>query len=320
MLFCLDIFPAVEEIMDVEAMERRIEALLESYQEDQGTNFIDETDLPINEAIDELIGKLLEILFPGYTGRRSVTKHNVRYVIGDLLCDAYNQLHNQILRSYRHMCRLNSCSDSICEKNADIACDNLFDNLASIRKQLKTDVLAAYEGDPAASGHEEIVISYPGLTAIAIHRIAHNLFQSGVPLIPRMMNEIAHSKTGIDIHPGAQIGDSFFIDHGTGVVIGETTIIGKNVRLYQGVTLGSANFPMDSEGHIIRGMKRHPTIEDNVTIYAEATILGDVVIGAGSVIGGNVWVMENVPPSTRVSSGKPEIKFRPADPQKPDRT
>jgi serine O-acetyltransferase len=135
-----------------------------------------------------------------------------------------------------------------------------------------------------------------------------------------MMNEIAHVKTGIDIHPGAQIGDSFFIDHGTGVVIGETTIIGRNVRLYQGVTLGSANFPVDNDGHIIRGMKRHPTIEDNVTIYAEATILGDVVIGAGSVIGGNVWVMENVPPSTRVSSGKPEIKFRPAAPQKPNRS
>lgn len=298
----------------MESMERRIESLLESYREDRGTNFIDEADLPVYESIRELIGKLLEILFPGYTGRRAVTRHNIRYVIGDLLCETYNQLHDQVLRSFRHMCRLESCTECVCERKAADVCDRLFDDLASIRKLLKSDVIAAFEGDPAASGIEEVVISYPGLTAIAIHRIAHHLYKNGVPLIPRMMNEIAHERTGIDIHPGAEIGASFFIDHGTGVVIGETTRIGEHVRLYQGVTLGSANFPIDAEGKIIRGMKRHPTIEDGVTIYAEATILGNVVIGAGSVIGGNVWVMEDVPPNTRVSSGKPVINFKPAVP------
>ncbi|ADK80811.1 Serine O-acetyltransferase [Sediminispirochaeta smaragdinae DSM 11293] len=295
-------------------MEEQIEALLESYKEDSGTNFIDDTDLPVNETIKELIGALLELLFPGYMGRRVVTKQNVRYVIGDLLCSTYKQLHDQVLRAFRHECRIGACTRCICESKAQEACGRLFDDLVSIRKALRSDVLAAYEGDPAAKSYEEIVIAYPGITAISIHRIAHHLYTNEVPLIPRIMAEIAHARTGIDIHPGAEIGDSFFIDHGTGVVIGETTIIGNHVRLYQGVTLGSANFPVDDEGHIIRGKKRHPTIEDDVTIYAEATILGDVTIGSGSVIGGNVWVMEDVPPNTRVSSGKPEINFKPAAP------
>jgi serine O-acetyltransferase len=292
-------------------MEKRLELLLESYKEDQGTNFIDDTDLPARETIKDLLEMLLEILFPGYTGRRKVTSHNVKYVIGDLLCQTYTKLHEQLLRAVRHECRLESCTDTACEKKANYACDALFDDLSIIRKKLKSDVIAAFEGDPAAKSLEEIVISYPGLTAIAIHRIAHHLYKNGIPLIPRMMNEFAHQQTGIDIHPGAQIGDSFFIDHGTGVVIGETTIIKERVRLYQGVTLGSANFPVDEEGKLIRNLKRHPTIEEDVTIYAEATILGDVTIGKKSVIGGNVWVMEDVPPDTRVVTGKPEIRFKP---------
>ena len=296
-------------------MEQRLEKLLESYKADQGTNFIDEADLPVNAKVKEVVDTLLEILFPGYTGQRVLTRHNVRYVIGDLLCDAHTKLHHQILLAFRHECRLSSCTECLCEHEAVKSCDHLFDDLPGIRKTLLTDVRAAYEGDPAAKSFEEIVIAYPGLTAIAIHRIAHHLYTSGVPLIPRMISEYAHERTGIDIHPGAKIGEAFFIDHGTGVVIGETTVIGSGVRLYQGVTLGSANFPTDSSGKIIRDRKRHPTIEDNVTVYAEATILGDITIGRGSVVGGNVWIMEDVPPNTKVSSGKPEVHFRPAPEQ-----
>lgn len=308
----LDFFLPTPHSEGVEAMERRLEQLLESYKDEQGTNFIDETDLPVNGKVREIVDTLLEILFPGYTGAQTVTRHNVRYVIGDLLCDAHARLRHQILLAYRHECRLASCTRCVCEEQADSSCDSLFDALPAIRSILLTDVKAAYEGDPAARGFEEIVIAYPGLTAIAIYRIAHHLYQSGVPLIPRMIGEYAHERTGIDIHPGASIGEAFFIDHGTGVVIGETTVIGRRVRLYQGVTLGSANFPVDPSGKIIRGMKRHPTIEDDVTIYAEATILGNITIGQGSVVGGNVWIMEDVPPNTKVSSGKPEVNFKPA--------
>lgn len=293
-------------------MDERIDRLIASYQNDQGTNFIGETDLPVNAEIREIIALLLEILFPGYTGRRVLTRHNVKYVIGDLLCDAYTRLKKQVLLANRHECRLKECKDCVCEAKAAQACDELFDTLPEIRRILLSDVKAAYEGDPAAKSHEEIVIAYPGLIAIAVHRIAHKLFTLSVPLIPRMMNEYAHERSGIDIHPGAQIGDHFFIDHGTGVVIGETTIIGSGVRLYQGVTLGSANFPLDKDGKIIRNLKRHPTIEDNVTIYAEATILGDVCIGSGSIIGGNAWIMEDVPPNTKASAAKVDIRFKPA--------
>jgi serine O-acetyltransferase len=167
---------------------------------------------------------------------------------------------------------------------------------------LKGDVAAAFDGDPAAKSYEEIVISYPCIIAIATYRLAHELFVESVPLIPRIMTECAHSRTGIDIHPGAKIGRNFFIDHGTGVVVGETTIIGDNVKLYQGTTLGAMSFPKDERGRIIKGGKRHPTLEDNVTVYAEATILGNVVIGKGSTIGGNVWVNESVPTGVTVTT------------------
>jgi len=175
---------------------------------------------------------------------------------------------------------------------------------------LKGDVSAAFDGDPAAQSYEEIVISYPCITAIATYRIAHELYLQDVPLIPRIMSECAHSRTGIDIHPGARIGRNFFIDHGTGVVIGETTIIGDNVKIYQGTTLGAMSFPKDERGQIIKGRKRHPKIEDNVTIYAEATILGDITIGKNAVIGGNVWVKESVPPGVTVTTANAELVYK----------
>src|SRR4029077_1341279 len=187
----------------------------------------------------------------------------------------------------------------------------LLRRLPDIRYILEDDVESAYLGDPAAKGHYEIIFCYPGLEAVTVYRLAHELLLLGVPLIPRMMTEVAHSKTGIDIHPGARIGPGFFIDHGTGVVIGETCDIGRNVKLYQGVTLGALSFPRDAAGNIIRGMKRHPTLEDDVVIYANATILGgDTVIGHHAVIGSNVWITQSVAPHTSVAMEKPSLRFR----------
>ena len=187
---------------------------------------------------------------------------------------------------------------------------HLLAQLPKIREMLKGDVSAAFGGDPAAKSHEEIVIRYPCIIAIATYRIPHELYLEQVPLIPRIMTECAHAKTGIDIHPGAKIGRNFFIDHGTGVVIGETTVIGGNVKIYQGATLGALSFRKDQRGRIIRGGKRHPTIEDNVTIYAEATILGDVVIGKGTVISGNVWIKESVPAGVTVTTPKADLVYK----------
>jgi serine O-acetyltransferase len=178
--------------------------------------------------------------------------------------------------------------------------------IGEIRRLVETDIDAAYDGDPAATSRMEVVMAYPGLYAVTVHRIAHELYRLGVPVIPRIMSEIAHSKTGIDIHPGATIGERFFIDHGTGVVIGETTIIGRNVRIYQGVTLGGLSFAKDSSGALVKGLKRHPNIEDNVVIYANATILGgETTIGHDSEIGGNVWIKDSVPPFSRVYNKPP---------------
>ena len=193
---------------------------------------------------------------------------------------------------------------------AEDATVHLLTHLPNIREMLKGDVKAAFDGDPAAKSPEEIVISYPCITAIAIYRIAHELYLKEVPLIPRIMSECAHTRTGIDIHPGATIGKNFFIDHGTGVVIGETSIIGDNVKIYQGTTLGALSFQRDAQGRIVKGGKRHPTIEDNVTIYAEATILGDVTIGKGAIVGGNVWIKESVPPGVTVMTPNAELVYK----------
>ncbi len=283
------------------SVEDQLKLLLESYKIGSGTNFIDDTNLPVNTAVAEILDNILEIIFPGYTGKRNITTENVNFVIGNLLCRIKSSLETQIFRAFQHECRLKNCELSCsCETLSEETTDYLLNNLVNIRKIVIEDVKAAYRGDPAAKSLEEIVISYPGLKAIVVHRIAHELYKKQVPLIPRMMNEIAHSQTGIDIHPGAEIGEGFFIDHGTGVVIGETTRIGKNVKIYQGVTLGALSFATDNEGNIIKGGKRHPTLEDEVVIYAEATILGSVVIGKGAVIGGNVWLKRDVSPGKTI--------------------
>jgi serine O-acetyltransferase len=285
------------------------EQIVKTYEDDTGINFIDVKDLPVRERIVHVLDLLFEILFPGYTGKRTVKRPTVFSVVHELLLAIRRELSEQIERALRHNCRLTDCPTCDCPRVAMACTDRLLLRLPDIRTILKTDVQAAFDGDPAAQSLEEVVISYPFITAIAAHRIAHELYQMQVPLLPRIISEWAHSQTGIDIHPGAQIGKRFFIDHGTGVVIGETSIIGENVKLYQGVTLGALSFPKDERGRLIRGRKRHPTLEDDVTVYAEATILGDITIGRGAVIGGNVWIRESVPPGAVVMVAKPESLY-----------
>jgi serine O-acetyltransferase len=291
-------------------LEKLVDEITETYRGDSGINFIDAANLPVRGQIIEVLGWLFEVLFPGHTGNKAVTKSNVRFIVGDLLSQIYVALMEQVNRAYQYQCRINNCRHCDCGSMAEKVTEELLAELPRIRQRLKGDVHAAYEGDPAAKSYEEIVMSYPCITAIATYRIAHELWIRQVPLIPRIMSECAHARTGIDIHPGAKIGSHFFIDHGTGVVIGETAVIGNNVKIYQGTTLGALSFRRDERGRIIKGGKRHPTIEDGVTIYAEATILGDVTIGKGAVIGGNTWIKESVPPGVTVSSPSPELVYR----------
>jgi serine O-acetyltransferase len=290
-------------------IENLVDEITRTYKGDTGINFIDTSNLPVKDKILEILDLLVELLFPGYTGKRTVTKSNVNFIVGDILCQVATELIEQIERAFKYRCRMEKCDTGDCRAMAEDATEYLLEQLPKIREMLKGDVGAAFDGDPAAKSYEEIVISYPCIIAIATHRIAHELYLKDVPLIPRIMGECAHAKTGIDIHPGAKISRNFFIDHGTGVVIGETTVIGDNVKIYQGATLGALSFPKDERGRIIKGGKRHPTIEDNVTIYAEATILGDINIGTGSVIGGNVWIKESVPAGVTVNTPNADLVY-----------
>jgi serine O-acetyltransferase len=290
--------------------ERLSERIVSTYQGDTGINFIDVRNLPVRDKIIHIIDLFMEVLFPGYTGRRKVTRDNVQSIVQELLLIIRRDLSEQIELALRHQCRIKDCPTCDCTDLAVKYTNDLLSEIPNLRDMLKSDVQAAYEGDPAAQSFEEVVISYPYIIAISIHRIAHELYLMEVPLIPRIMGEYAHSKTGIDIHPGARVGEHFFIDHGTGVVIGETAVIGSRVKIYQGVTLGALSFPKDERGQIIRDRKRHPTLEDDVTVYAEATILGDITIGKGAVIGGNVWIRESVPAGVMVAISKPEALYK----------
>ena len=291
-------------------VKKLVSGIVSTYDDKSGTNFIDTANMPERDKILEILDLLIEVIFPGFTGKRKITRENIEYIVGDLLCQINLELSRQIELAYRHVCKLKSCGTNECVKNAEEATRHLLESLPSIREMLKEDVGAAYDGDPAAKSYEEIVLSYPGILAIAVHRIAHELYSKGVPLIPRLMSETAHERTGIDINPGAQVGRHFFIDHGTGVVVGETAVIGDNVKIYQGVTLGALSFPKDERGRIIKTGKRHPTLEDDVTVYAEATILGDITVGKGSIIGGNVWVKKSVQPGTIVAFDKAETLYK----------
>jgi serine O-acetyltransferase len=287
-----------------------VDEIIRTYTDDSGINFIDVSNLPVRDKILEVLDLLIEILFPGYTGKRAVKESNIDFIVIDILYHVYTELSEQIEKAYKYQCSMENCDTGDCRAMAEDATLYLLEQLPKIRELLKGDVGAAFDGDPAAKSYEEIVISYPCIMAIATYRIAHELYLRQMPLIPRIMSECAHSKTGIDIHPGATIGRNFFIDHGTGVVIGETTIIGENVKIYQGTTLGAMSFPKDERGRIIKGKKRHPTIEDDVTIYAEATILGDVTIGKGAIIGGNVWVKQSVPAGFTVTTANADLVCR----------
>ncbi len=271
---------------------------------------IDYDPIPSKDSVVAIINKAREILFPGFFSKDRIDPVNLKYSMGQTVSVLFDMVSEQISNCIRHDCFRYSqeCSDCA-ERGNKIALDFL-ESIPAVRRVLATDVKAAYEGDPAAKSFDEIIFSYPGLFAIMVYRLANDLFKNGVPLLPRIMTEYAHNLTGIDIHPGAEIGESFVIDHGTGVVIGETSVIGNNVRIYQGVTLGALSLPKDA-GELLRGKKRHPTIEDEVIIYSGATILGgDTVIGARSVIGGNVWITESVPPDTTVIMETPRLTYK----------
>lgn len=260
-----------------------------------------DVNLPGKRAMVAVLKEFLSILFPGCLTYEPVDHEDLEELrlrlkgIAAALIDQITRI-----EGYRVLERTRP-EDFDCAAQAERVVAELLSQLPTIRTLLQADILAAYEGDPAAHSNMEIVMSYPGLLAIATHRVANVLYRQDVHLLPRVMSEYAHSRTGIDIHPGATIGKGFFIDHGTGVVIGETCVIGSNVRIYQGVTLGALSFRKDAEGHLVKGIKRHPNVEDDVIIYANATILGgDTVIGKGSIIGGNVWLTHSVPPGSRI--------------------
>jgi serine O-acetyltransferase len=257
--------------------------------------------LPSRDALAEVMSGLRAALFPGHFGATDLSDEGIHYYVGHTLDAALVGLEEQLRRGFVFGCTHGDGDCLDCERKAAPATRALAARLPAVRALLGSDANAAYEGDPAATSADEAVLSYPGMTAMTHHRIAHELYALGVPLIPRILAELAHGATGIDIHPGADIGASFFIDHGTGVVIGETCVIGERVRLYQGVTLGAKSFPTDGAGTPIKGIPRHPIVEDEVIVYAGATILGRVTIGRGSSIGGNVWLTQSVAPGSRVS-------------------
>jgi len=285
-----------------------IDAIVETYDAISKINHLGRRALPSREAVGEVLDGLREILYPGYFGRRNFTRENIRFHIGDRIWQVHRLLSEQIYLSIVHGCRHTAGQCHTCSDVAGDLATEFLRRIPRLRQWLEGDVQALFDGDPAAKSLEEIIFSYPGLEAVTVYRVAHELWEMRVPLLPRIMTEIAHSATGIDIHPGARIGRRFFIDHGTGVVIGETTEIGDNVKIYQGVTLGALSFPKDEKGAIIRGQKRHPTIGDNVTIYSGATLLGgETVVGKGSTIGGNVWLTHSVPPNAVVMIEEPAL-------------
>ncbi len=281
-------------------LEDVIDLITSSYDGDDEINNLDSADLPNKRAVITAFNHIMPVLYMGFYSTRALNRTNLRYALSEHLYPAQDILVEQISRALRYQERMGRLKEEKPEGWDEDVVLRFFEKIPELRRVLNADVRAAYDGDPAASSIEEVVFSYPSIQAISAYRVAHELFLENVPMIPRIITEHAHSKTGIDINPGAQIGERFFIDHGTGVVIGQTAIIGNNVKLYQGVTLGALSV---SRGEINggRGQKRHPTIEDDVTIYAGASIHGgDTVIGRGSVIGGNVWLTKSVPPGSKI--------------------
>src|SRR5271166_2191988 len=287
-----------------ESINPLIKRLLVSYQEIGGINNIDGTNLPSKRAISQICEDLLQILFPGFHDEEPIATERISQITSDRIVSIVERLRVETFKSLR-------LNEPQCpSRRAEQIVLHLIREIERVRELLQTDVEAAYEGDPATNSYDEIIVSYPCVEAIAIQRLAHILYRDQLPLIPRIMTEWAHSRTGIDIHPGAEIDSHFFIDHGTGVVIGETCRIGSHVKLYHGVTLGARSFQKDDEGKIKKGGKRHPDVGDWVTIYPNATILGgETVIGSGSTIGANVFLMESVAPSSLVRNERALINI-----------
>lgn len=285
--------------------------IVETYEECGGINHLGHSPLPSYREVVQILEDLREILYPGYGRRQNLHLGNVSYHVGDLIDGLHDRLTQQVARALRHDCRAADLERDF-EADAQLIAVRLLESLPDLRRALADDARAAFDGDPAAKNLDEILFCYPGLAAITVFRVAHELYAMDVPLIPRMMTEYAHGKTGIDIHPGATIGRRFFIDHGTGVVIGETTTIGDGVKIYQGVTLGALSFPRDEvTGELRRDTKRHPTIEDDVVIYANATILGgETVIGHHAVVGSSAWLTRSVEPFTVVTIENPRLRYR----------
>jgi serine O-acetyltransferase len=294
----------------MDRLEKSIDSLMESYHTYGLVNHAGGANLPSREGVEDILRGLVELIFPGFREDHGLDHGNLRLATAERVNHLARELIREVEKSISFSARNGdfNCGSGGCHAAAELVVENFFDDLPRIRAALALDMKAAFAGDPAAKSFEEVIVSYPGFDAITVHRLAHFFWKAQVPLIPRMMSELVHGRTGIDIHPGAEIGESFFIDHGTGVVIGETTVIGKNVKLYQGVTLGALSVKKE-EGN----RKRHPTIEDGVTIYSNATILGgDTIIGRGSTIGGNVWITASVPPETMIytKAGEQAVKVR----------
>ncbi|GAB6193547.1 serine O-acetyltransferase [Desulfocastanea catecholica] len=288
---------------------RVVTELLSSWSTKECYEHISPVSIPSQEKIIEIVEQARRILFPGYFSHTKLHASNLEYYIGKKTTDLYDKVAEQIVMAIRHDCRRNDRLCTNCEAQSHKMALAFIESLPKVAAILATDIRAALRGDPATKSPDEVIFCYPGLLATVVFRLAHELYLLKVPIIPRIMGEYAHSLTGIDIHPGATIGSNFFIDHGTGVVIGETTIIGDNVRIYQGVTLGALSLPRNA-GEEMRNKKRHPTIEDNVIIYANTTILGgETIIGEGSIIGGNIWLTESVATGTKVLLKRPELIY-----------
>ena len=291
--------------------------LLGSYMGDERARRISQRYLPSREAIVEVLELILDLMYPGYFGRRDLNSDNLGAHVADRVAALVPKLEREMEHCLCYGREREAGRERAggspefgeCAPRAHELAEIFLSRLPDIRNLLIRDVQAAFDGDPAATNLDEVILAYPGVLAVSVYRIAHALYDLGVPMMARIMTEWAHSKTGADIHPGANIGAAFFIDHATGVVIGETTVIGDGVKLYQGVTLGALSFPRDASGQIIRGKKRHPTVESGSTLYANATVLGgQTVVGADSVIGGSVFLTRSVPPRSRVSLKEPELR------------
>lgn len=294
-------------------MDRITENIVNTYREMGVLNHLEGPNLPSRKSIREIIRNYESIIFPGFESEENLDSELISYTIGAKIQQLAKDLTLEIRKSLKFGCRVEHKRETchICAESAEDITYDLLDKIPELRKMIILDVEAALMGDPAAKSSEEVILSYPGLEAIVVHRFAHELYRKDVPLIPRMMNEYIHRHTGIDIHPGAKIGKRFFMDHGTGIVIGETTVIGDNVRIYQGVTIGALKV-IKEEAEV----KRHPTLEDNVTIYSGATILGGAtVIGRNSTIGGNVWITSSVPENSRIYLKPPEYIVKNGDQQ-----